>query len=406
MIALLLVSLLVIAVSALASCVEAAIFTVPYIRVRAMAKARKPGSKALLKVKEDMTRAIGTVVIVNNLSNILGSGVVGVIAHDVFGSFAIGVFFFVFTLAVIVIAELLPKTLGEAHADAIAPLAAPLMLVLINVFYPVLWLVNRVVQLLRLRPPEKDRVDEEEIKMMALMGLESGAVEHDESRIIHQVFQLNDITADDMMTAMPNIETLPAFAKLGELREQLLQVRHSRLPAVGSAPDIVLGVVLLRDLLAAMAKDRFEDTVADYAQEPNFVPAALAADDLLPIFQKKEQHLAVVVDEMKHMVGVVTLEDVIEELVGEITDEKDVRPETIKRVSKSEIIVDEATDIAKINHFFNTAIDYDGTVGDLVEEKFGRRAKAGEEVRDKNLAFRVVTMSRTRPKTISIRKDG
>lgn len=405
MFTLIFVSLFVMLVAAFASGVEAAIFTVPYSRARSMAKAGKPGAKALLRVKEDMTKAIGTVVIINNLANIVGSGVVGVIAHDLFGSVATGVFFFFFTLAIIIFSELIPKTLGEAHADRLAPLAAPFLLVLIEVFSPVLWLVNRIVHFLRLRAPAKDRIDKDEIKMMALMGIASGDIGTGEARLIHQVFQLNDITADDMMTPLVNVETIPGDVKLGDMRERLLHVRYSRLPVIGDSPEIVLGIVLLRDLLAAVAQDKFETTVLDYVQEPIFVRSDMAAGDLLPIFQKKEQHLAVVVDDMRHMIGVVSLEDVIEELVGEITDETDVRRETIKRVSKHEILVDEATDVRKINHFFKTAIAYNGTIGDLVEDKFQRCPKVGEEIQDGSLTYRVVAMSRTRPKAVSIKKE-
>lgn len=106
------------------------------------------------------------------------------------------------------------------------------------------------------------------------------------------------------------------------------------------------------------------------------------------------------------MVGVVTLEDVLEELVGEITDEKDVRPETIKRIAKNEILVDEGTSVAKINHFFNVAIPYEGEIGEYVMERFGRRPKAGDALDDGPVAFVISSMSRTRPKHITVRKRG
>ncbi len=398
--------LIVMAVAALASGTEAALFSVPYSRVRAMLQAKRRGAKALVRVKEDMTSAIGTIVIVNNVATIVGSALVGTAAHHVFNSTMLGLFFAVFTLAIIVASELIPKTLGEAHADRIAPLVAPPVLLLTRVFKPILWLIDRLVKPFHRQPAFKAKVSEEEIKIMAQLGHEAGAIEHDESSIIRRVFQLNDITADDMMTLVERVETIPGDIPLGEQRQRVLELRHSRVPVTGETAEQVLGVVLTRDLISAVARDEFQAKPIDFLQEAIRVRNDLPADDLLPLFQKKEQHLAIVEDADGKLVGVVTLEDVLEELVGEITDEKDVRPETIKRVSKTEILVSEGTEIAKVNHFFNTAIAHDGTVGDFVMEKFGKRPKVGDALDEGGLTYVISTMSRTRPQLISVRKRG
>ena len=406
MLTLILVSLAVMAISALASGVEAAVFTVPYTRVKAMASKGEPGWKTLLKVKDDMTQAIGTVVIVNNIGNIVGSGLVGLIAHDVFSDVAIGIFFAAFTLAVIVFAELVPKTVGEAHAERIAIAVAPGLLFVTTAFRPVLWLVSILVKPFHLGDAMKIKVSEDEIRLMALMGHQSGAIETDESTLIRHVFKLNDITAEDMMTAASAVESIPADLKLGEGRERILNARHSRLPVIAEDGETVLGVVLTRDLIAALAQDKFDATPLDYLQEAVRVPLDLPADDLLPMFQKIEQHLGIVHDAAGKIVGVVSLEDIIEELVGEITDEKDVRPETIKRISKTEILVDEGTDIAKVNHFFNTVIVHEGTIGDYVGEKFGKRPRVGESFSDGALTVTVINMTRTRPQLLKIAKTA
>ncbi len=405
MTALALVALAVLTISAFASVTEAAIFLVSYAKARAMAKAKKRGAKALVKVKYSMSRSIGTVVIVDNIADIVGSALVGAIASDLLDSMALGVFFAVFTFIAIIGAKIVPKTFGEAHAERIAPLMAPGVLLMTRVLSPMLWIVEKILDALRHRRGPVS-VSEEEIKMMALLGRESGSVEPDESRLIRQVFKLNDITADDMMTPADRVESIPGDAALGDRRRRILDLRHSRVPVCGDAPDQILGVAMTRDLISAIARDEFAATPADFLQEALRVANDMPADDLLPLFQQKEQHLAVVEDRDGRMVGVVTLEDVLEELVGEITDEKDVRPETIKRVSKNEILVDEGTDVARINHFFNVSIAYEGTIGDYVMEKFGRRPKAGETVEDGGLTHTIAGMSRTRPKLIGIIKNA
>lgn len=241
---------------------------------------------------------------------------------------------------------------------------------------------------------------------MALLGRESGSIEKDESLLIRRVFRLNDITADDMMTLLPQVETIPGDVALGAQRQRILGLRHSRVPVVGESPDQILGMVLTRDLISAIARDEFQAAPNDFLQEALRVRSDVPADDLLPLFQGKEQHLAVVEDADGRMVGVVALEDVLEELVGEIADEKDIRPETIKRLSKNEIVVDADTDIAKINHFFNVRIAGEGTIRYYVVDKFGRSPKVGETLDEGGLTFVISSMSRTRPKLITIRKRG
>jgi CBS domain containing-hemolysin-like protein len=403
MFTLLLSSLIVLALAAFASCSEAALFSVPYSKVKAMVAAKQPGAKALLRIKDDMTYPIGTIVIVNNIATIVGSTVEGFIAHRVFGSFGLSVFVTLFTFCVIVFAEIIPKTLGESYAVSLAPVIAPAVLFLTGIFRPLIWLIERALRGLRAGTDNK-MVSEEEIKIMAHLGRLSGSVKAHESQMINRVFKLNDITADDMMTVMAYLEFVPGDITLGDQRRRILDLRHSRVPVVGESPDQVLGVALTRDLISAIARDEFHAHPNDFLQEAMRVRHDVSGEELLKMFQGREQHLAIVEDSQGHVVGVVTLEDVLEELVGEITDEKDIRPQTIKRLSKSEILVDGGTDCSRINHFFNVSIASENPIGDYVLEKFGRKPRVGESLDEGGLTFVISTMSRTRPKLITIRK--
>ncbi len=405
MTALILVALLVMSVSALASLAETSFYSIGYSKALSMAKAKRPGAKALVRIKEDISRVISAIVIIDNIADIVGSAAVGMLAADLFSSWTLGFFFAGFTLVAIVVAKIIPKNIGESRAELVAPLLAPAMLLVVRAFLPVLWVIERVVAPFRSKDGGRG-VTEEEIKIMAALGRQSGAIEHDESAMIRRVFRLNDITADDMMTQASFVETIAGDIALGAQRQRVMDLRHSRVPVTGDASDHILGMALSRDLIAAVARDEFQATPSDFIQEALRVRNDLAADDLLPLFQKKEQHLAIVEDHEGRMVGVVTLEDVLEELVGEITDEKDIRPETIKRISKSEIVVDEGTSVSKINHFFNVAIPFEGQIGEYVLERFGRRPKVGETLDEGVVSFVISSMSRTRPKHITVRKRG
>lgn len=405
MITLFLVALLVLLVSSLASLAETAFYSISYSKALSMAKAKRPGAKALVRIKDDISRVISAIVIIDNIGDIVGSAAVGVLAARVFASWTLGVFFAAFTLVAIVAAKIIPKNIGESYADVVAPFLAPGVLVVVRIFRPVLWLIERVVEPFR-SSKRRQGVSEDEIKIMAQMGHAEGSVEADESRMIRRVFRLNDITADDMMTLASLVEKIPGFIPLGEQRQAILDLRHSRVPVLAEDGEHVVGVALTRDLISAIARDEFQATPSDFLQEALRTRNDTPADDLLPLFQQREQHLAIVEDADGRMVGVVTLEDVLEELVGEITDEKDVRPETIKRISKTEILADEGTDIAKVNHFFNTAIEFNGTLGDYLMEKFARLPRVGETLDEGALTFVISSMSRTRPKHVSVRKRG
>lgn len=400
---LIIISLVVIMSSAFASGAEAALFTISVSKVRAMASAKEPGGKALLAAKNDMTHTISTIVIINNISNIVGSSIIGVVAGRLFGSTALGIFLGFFTLLIILFAEIIPKTIGEEHAEMIALKVARPVMALHEIFRPILWLMEVVIRPFR-RKGGKRGVSEEEIKIMAQMGHESGAIEMDESKLIQRVFKLNDITAADMMTPWSLVEAISGDETLGASREKILKLRHSRIPVHGKTPDLIVGVVLLKDLLSAIAHDRFSAHPADYVHEPIFVSHDMLADDLLIHFQKKQIHLAIVVDENRKLEGVVTLEDVLEELVGEITDEKDVMPDAIMRVSKDEILVDAGTEIEDINDFFNISIFHEGIIGEYLSLEFGSKMQVGDAFGKNDIEFRIVSMSRMRPKRISIRK--
>ncbi len=405
MITLFLVVLLVFFVSALASLAETSFYSISYSKALSMVKAKRPGAKALVRIKDDISRVISAIVIIDNIGDIVGSAAVGVLAARVFASWTLGAFFAAFTMIAIVAAKIIPKNIGESYAEVVAPYLAPGTLVVVRVFRPVLWLIERVVEPFR-SSKKRQGISEEEIKIMAQMGHAEGSLEADESRMIRRVFRLNDITADDMMTLAALVEKIPGFVPLGEQRLTILDLRHSRVPVLGEDGEHIVGVALTRDLISAIARDEFQSTPTDFLQEALRTRNDTPADDLLPLFQQREQHLAIVEDADGRMVGVVTLEDVLEELVGEITDEKDVRPETIKRISKTEILADEGTDIAKVNHFFNTAIEFNGTLGDYLMEKFGRLPGVGDTLDEGALTFVISSMSRTRPKHVSVRKRG
>ncbi|MDM8521307.1 hemolysin family protein [Anaerolineales bacterium HSG6] len=313
----------VLVASATCSLVEAALFSVPLTKVRQLAETKQPAALALLTIRENMNRPIATIVIVNNISNIVGSITLGAIAGTVLGSQWLGLFSTIFTFLVIILAEITPKVAGERFSEPIALFSARPIRFLVWTFTPLVWAVEKITSPIT-EGASRPTTDEAEIKLLAKIGQQEGIIESDESQMIQQVFKLNDITASNLMTPRVTLTHLQGRMTLAEAKDEILASPHSRIIVIGDTIDDVLGIVLKGVLLTEMIEGRDKQRIAELVSEVRFVPETLPADKLLPIFQQRRQHLAVVVDEFGGIAGVVTLEDVVEVLTGDIVDETDL----------------------------------------------------------------------------------
>ena len=320
--ALIIAVIIVIIGSAICSGAETALLSVSAIRVRQLAQTKKPATLALLGIRNKINRPIATIVILNNIFNIVGSIIIGSLATKVLGDTWLGVFSGILTFLVIVFGEIFPKTLGERYAEQVS-LAIAIPVKVITVFFtPLVGLIEFVTS-----PVTKGRklqtTNEAEIKFLTKIGFQEGAIEDDEAEMIQRVFQLNDLTASDLMSPRVVITALKGNLTLTECKLEIIASQHSRILVIGETIDNVLGLVLKDHLLMALIDGKKDKTVADLRRDVNFVPDTMRADKLLKFFQENREHLGVVLDEYGGVAGVVTLEDVLEVLTGEIVDETD-----------------------------------------------------------------------------------
>lgn len=345
---LLIVAFLVIFISALCSGTEAALFSVPIMKVRQMADEAEKGSiKALLAIQEKLNRPIAMIVIVNNIANIGGSAIVGMLAAELYGSYWAGVLSGGLTFAVIIFAELIPKTLGEKHCLGVSLFMARPVLLLTKIMTPFIWLVELFIRPFVGKDVQTLSTDEREIRFMAQLGEEEGVIEADELEMLQGVFQLNDRTARDLMTPRVALTVIAGDAVIQEVQDEIIDSQHSRIVVIGESRDEVHGVVLKTSLLTAIVRGQGSDKVHQHGYLPVEVNHDAKADDILPIFQKSRQHLAIVRDEFGGVDGVVTLEDIIEELTGEIVDETDTH-EDMRDVDVVELEEMETSEIQSV----------------------------------------------------------
>jgi CBS domain containing-hemolysin-like protein len=310
-------------ISALCSLFEAVLYSVPIGHVETMAEAGRRSGTILRSLREQVDRPIAAILSLNTIANTAGAAVAGAAFVGVFGDSRLVYFSAFFTLAILLFSEVIPKTVGVVYCRGLAsPIARPL-LALVWIFRPLIWLTGLVTRLIA-RGREQSGVSGEELLVMARLGHKEGAIDADEAAVIENILGLEEKTVRDIMTPRTVMFSLAVSLSLDELRESKQPLNHSRVPVYDSDADDVVGMVLRRDVLTAMAEGGWDRPVEDFMRPVDFVVEAMAVDRLLRQLLESRQHLAVVINEYGGLAGLVTLEDVLEEILGtEIVDEFD-----------------------------------------------------------------------------------
>jgi CBS domain containing-hemolysin-like protein len=340
---LIILALAVVIGSGLFSGIEAALFSIPHSRVFLLKDQGVTGAVALAKIKKNPQKAIIVIVIANNIVNIVGSIFVGVIASSAFGDAMLGIVSAILTLLIIVFGEILPKTIGENNAEKIGLIISRPLLFVIKVLTPLVWVLEQLTKRFNIA---RKMVSEEELHMLSELGHLEGSIEKDERDIIQKVFTLNDLMAQTIMTPRTMMFGFQKDAKLEDLRENIFDLVNSRLPIFDEDYDDIIGVCYRRNLLIALAKDEDGRTIESFMQSVLYVSETMRVDDLLQLFLERREQIAIVKDEFGGTSGLVTLEDVLEQLVGEIVDETDevvdTRKEAKREAGESNLIVEES----------------------------------------------------------------
>ena len=313
----------VVATSATCSLFEAVLYSVPASRVEMLVRAERPSGRLLRALRKRVDEPIAAILSLNTIANTGGGALAGAIAAEVLGVGNVLYFSIGFTLVILMVSEVLPKTLGVVHAARLAPVVAFPLRWLVIVFLPLVMLTRTVTGLFRATHEER-LVSDEELLTMVGLGLRSGTLTPHEARVIENVLAMDTRTAREIMTPRPVVFTIGADVVARDAASLDDMAKHSRIPVFGQDPEDLVGVVHRVDVLTAVAKDRFETPLETMMRPIHFVVDTTPLDTLLRTFLERRQHLVAVIDEFGGFAGIVTLEDVLEELIGrEIVDESD-----------------------------------------------------------------------------------
>ncbi len=401
MLELLLAVSLVTVLSFLLSLTETAFIAIPLYKAR-MLSVSTPGGKALLHLKEASEEPITTIISLSNIVTVVGSVWTGAVAADLFGEHWVFLFAMILTFVLMVLGEIIPKRLAERYMQPIALQSAPFVLVISKLFYPLTFVVSRVI-----RPflgKKENMTSREDILAMAEIGSAEGALKDSERKMIKRVFKLQNITASDMMTPRAFVFMLDGKRTLGEAANDIMGCPYAHIPIYEKSPDKIAGVATQRKLLKAIASGEQGLQVKDLADDPLMVPEGRLGDDLLKDFRENHRTFGIVVDGHGHISGVVSLDDIAEELVGEIAAIDEVAPEILKRISKTEIIAHGETQIWRINRFFNTTIPNHRTLCGYLLDEIGHMPRQDSVYTFGELEFRIESVDHSLIERVRISK--
>lgn len=348
---------IMLAFSAFFSGSETAITSISKARVEALLAERRFGAKALHRMKGNLNRTLVIILIGNNLVNTGAATLATVVATEHFGHLGPGLAVGAITLLLLMFGEITPKTFGSRYAIAVALLAAAPLELLGKLLRPLVWIIEAFIYWLHglTSPPKDPTVTDTELIAMAEHGTQEGSIEAGEHQMIRRIFDFSTLRAGDIMVHRHQIFSLDGKRTIGDALDEIIAESHQRIPLYSSSPEEITGVVTLKDILCEVAQGHLDRALNEASSDPLFVPPNQPVDGLLDTLRGNKDRLIVVVNEFGGLLGIFTLEDILEELVGEIYDDEEAPADEQMLLMKpdgSELLVDGTTELRILEAHF------------------------------------------------------
>ena len=381
----LLLFIICILLSAFFSSSEVALISITRARVRTLANDNKPGAAALATLKENPDHFLITILIGNTIVNIAAAAIATAIAISTFGSIGVGIATGVVVIILLVFGEIGPKIYATRAPDTFPRTIAPVILFLSRILSPVIWVVERVSPSFGVgKDAAEPAVTEDEIKEWIDVGKEEGTIEQNEKDMLYSVLEFGDTTAREIMTPRVDVILMEDTTEIGEAIRIFNETGFSRIPIYHGQIDNITGVLNVKDVFSAMVSKRKDISIREIMYDPTFVPETKKIDDLLKELQVHRVQIAIVIDEYSSFVGIVTVEDILEELVGDIRDEYDREEPDVQKIAEGVYVLDAQMWVDDINDELGLGLPMDEsyeTVGGLLIDRLGHLPQhPGEKV--------------------------
>ena len=376
--------------SAFFSASETAFYSVDRFKVEKLVKKKANNAKKLQLLKLNQNKLLITILVMNNVVNIASASLAAALSLQIFpGNFGIMFSTVVMTIFILIFGEITPKSFATKHAVNISLMISPLMSFLVWVLIPITWVLEKLTKLF-VGTHKEDFLTEDEVRLMVTLGHQEGAIDKGEKEIIQNVFKLDDLSVEEIMTPRVEMISIEENQTLRQLKKFLKETPYSKIPVFDDDEDNIVGIFNIRKILHFMGK-KLDVKVGTLLDDAFFVPRSKKVDALLKEFQDKKVHVALVVGDHGGVLGIVTLEDILEELVGEISEEKDDEFE-MKVINEKALVVEGGTELDLVNKELDIRLRSDefNTVAGFLLEKLDRFPNQGEKFTFNNVKFEIL----------------
>lgn len=396
-----LILVILIGLSAFFSMSETALTSISKIRLRAMVDENVKNAKLIQSVLEEPGKLLSAILIGNNIVNIGASSLATAIMVDKYGSKAVGIATGILTIVVLIFGEITPKTFATQNAEKVSLFVIKTIKLCMIIFTPFIWCLNIVtgfiLKLLGVKQDEKTpTITESELLTMVNVSHEEGVLEIDEREMINNVVYFANIDAADVMVPRPDVVAINVNATYEELTNLFKKETFSRLPVFEDTIDNIIGIISFKDLLFIDNSKPFN--IKDYIRDPLFTYESKCVKELFAEMRINRIAMAIVLDEYGTTSGIITLEDMLEEIVGDLADEYDEHDEEIKHIKENEYMILGVTKIEDVNDILNTNFkseDFD-SIGGFIVENFGKFPDENEHITIDNVKFIIEEIQKNR----------
>ena len=391
---------------------EAALFSLSQLHLHKMREERFPFLSYIERLLDAPRRLLITIIVGNEVVNIVLSATAAALFISLFGERGEWLAIAAVAPVLFLFGEAVPKIIGKTYSMRLSSMVAPAMTLVQKAVFPAVWILEGISGLIlgsfRKKEAESDSLMEVEFRSLVDAGHEEGIIDVGQRDLIHRVFDLADTPVEDIMTPRVDMFCLPVSTSPEALRRKIIEQGYSRVPLYGTGPDDIVGVLYARDLLGLMAEGKTPASAESLLRKPYFVPEERRADGVLGDFRKRNMHMAIVVDEYGGISGLVTMEDILEALFGDIYDERDTRERPFHRIDERTLMVSGALAIDDFNEIAGTSIPSEdfGTVGGYVLHLFGRLPSRGDEIASEGLTLVVRKVKGTRILSVRVTTGG
>lgn len=397
---------ILIALSSFFSMSETALMSLSRIRLRHMMEADVPGAELVEKLTKDPNRLLGTILIGNSVANIGASAMATVLATNIFGNSGVGIATGIITVLVLIFGEITPKSIAKQKSEAVAlRVAIPIEFIVI-IFKPLVYIFTAIsslfIRILGGDPNEaRSFITHEELKTMVGVSEEEGVLENAEKEMIFNVFEFADLQVKDIMVQRVDIVSVDKEASYDEVMDVIKNEQFSRIPVYNQTIDNIIGVLNIKDL-ATIENLREDFNISKYIRDQFYTFEFKKIVELFKEMKKTRNHIAIVLDEYGGTVGLVTIEDLVEEIVGEIEDEYDEEKNPVEVIKENEYVVEGSLRLHDISELIGINIDSEefDSVGGLMIGDLGRIPEEQEEVTVNNIKFIAEEIEKNRIKKV------